>query len=463
MRSLGSKVAVSIKSLIVAALVLGGSLLLAFGPRAGEELPADRVIVDYWEHWSGAEEAGMRAIVNAFNDTVGREKKIFVRYLSTSSIEQKTLVATAAGVPPDIAGLYDQNIAQFAALDALEPLDDLAAEHGITSAHYKKVFWEACRYEGRLYGLVSSAFDLALFYNKRIMRERADELRARGLDPDRPPQTIDELDAYSEALDRTGPGGRLEVAGFLPLEPGWYKKYYGLWFGARWWDEKARRFTFTDPGMIRAFTWVQSYSKKHPGGSETTFRSGLGAYDSPQNAFLAGRVVMELQGMFLANVIRTQAPRMKDDWAAAAFPSAVPGLNDVTYCNADVLVIPRGSKKKREAFEFIAFVNRQDQMETLANSHGKISPLASVSESFLANHTNPYIRVFDRLASSPNARPTEPVPILPEVNAEMENFIQRLSLLEVTPEEGLKDLQDRLQKKYDDFMREQNDRRRRSS
>src|SRR5207248_5153873 len=137
--------------------------------------------------------------------------------------------------------------------------------------------------------------------------------------------------------------------------------------------------------------------------SETAFRTGLGSFDSPQNAFLAGRVAMEMQGTFLANFIQKQKPSMAGKWAAAAFPSADPNLKDVTYCNCDVLVIPRGAKHKKEAFEFMAFVNRQEQTERLAASHCKISPLAKVSSQFLEHHPNPYIRVFDALAASPNA------------------------------------------------------------
>jgi maltose-binding protein MalE len=146
---------------------------------------------------------------------------------------------------------------------------------------------------------------------------------------------------------------------------------------------------------------------------------------------------------------------MDGQWAAAPFPSYDPKLRDVTYCNCDVLVIPRGSKHKHEAFEFIAFVNRQDEMEKLANLHCKISPLAKVSEGFLDHHNNPYIRVFDALAASPNAHPTEPVPILPEVNDELNDFTQRLALQQVTPEEGLRQVQERLQQKYDDFIADQ--------
>ena len=61
-----------------------------------------------------------------------------------TAINQKTLIATAAGAPPDIAGLWDSNIVPYAAEDALEPLDEWAARYGIVEGTYKKVYWEAC-------------------------------------------------------------------------------------------------------------------------------------------------------------------------------------------------------------------------------------------------------------------------------------------------------------------------------
>jgi ABC-type glycerol-3-phosphate transport system substrate-binding protein len=454
MASFVSQASSAVRAIVVGSLSLSALMVLAFGPRAGEELPGDCVIVDYWEKWTGAEAAAMKQIVDDFNTTVGREKKIFVRYLSTSGIEQKTLVSTAAGVPPDIAGLYNQNVPQFAAIDAIEPLDDLAAEYGITAATYKKVFWDECRYEGRLFGLVSTAYNIGLYYNTEIFRQR-------GLNPGQPPRSIAELDTYAQVLDQIDSSGHIVCAGYLPLEPGWYLNYTCIWFGGSWWDDQNKRFTFTDPAVVRAYAWVQSYSKRLGKQAVTEFRSGLGSFDSPQNAFLAGTVATEQQGTFLASFIHNQKPSMDGKWAAAAFPAVDPAaLPNVTYCNCDVLVIPRGAKHKREAFEFIAFVNRQDEMEKLANLHCKISPLAKVSDGFLAHHRNPYIRVFDDLAKSPNAHPTEPVPILPEVNAEMDQFVQRLAAMQVTPEEGLRQMQQKLQQKYQDFMQQQRERRR---
>jgi multiple sugar transport system substrate-binding protein len=418
----------------------------------------------------------MQQIVDDFNNTVGKDKHIFVRYVSISAINQKTLIATAAGVPPDVAGLWDNNMVQYAMLDALEPLDDLAKEYGITDGYYKRVYWDACHYNGHLYALISTPAAIALHYNRKILQDNADVLRAAGCDPNRPPETIDELDRYAKALDKIGPDGRIQRTGYLPMEPGWYVIYTYFWWGAEIWDAQRERFTLTDPKVLAGFNWLQSYSKRLGKDAINEFRSGVAGgtvnWDSPQNPFMTGAIVMEQQGPWTANYVLNLRPSMagvrsaKDDnvydplpvrqarcqWAAAPFPSAVPGLKDVTYASFDTLVIPKGAKHKREAFEFIAYVNRQPVMEKLCKMHSKNSPLTKVSDDFLQHNKNPFIDVFEKLASSPNARAVLQSPIMPEVGDEMNNAIQRIALLQATPEEAMKEAQDRVQKKYDLFM-----------
>ena len=84
--------------------------LLVWQPR--DAIPPDRrgdVIIHYWEKWNGLEGVAIQQVVDDFNNSVGKEKHIYVDLLSMSNIDQKTLVATAAGVPPDVAGLWDSN------------------------------------------------------------------------------------------------------------------------------------------------------------------------------------------------------------------------------------------------------------------------------------------------------------------------------------------------------------------
>jgi len=465
-----------LKVIVAVSLAIAALLLLALGPRADEDLPKDRVVIDYWEKWTGNEELGIRDAVDDFNRTVGAEKHIYVRYVSTSTINLKTLMATAAGVPPDVAGLWDNNLVQFASLDALEPLDDLATQHGIDESTYMPVYWKGCHWNGHLYSLISTPATIAMFYNTKIFHENADRLRAVGLDPDRAPRSIDELDAYAKVLDDIGPDGHISRAGYLPLEPGWYITDTFMWFGGSIWDQKTEKFTLTDPKVVNAFKWVQSYSRRLGKDAMNEFRGGVSGgatnWASPQNPFLTSSVVMIQQGPWMANHILNYNPAMdglksaneenlqepleqrrkRIQWAAAPFPSAVPGVNDACYAPFDTLVIPKGCKHIKEAFEFIAFINRQDVMEKLCNAHSKNSPLRKVSADFLEHHKNPYIDVFEKLAASPNAQSVPQIPIMPEVGDELNNAAQSIALLQAQPEDALREAQVRLQAKYDDFM-----------
>ncbi len=468
-----------IKILILCLLAIPALGILIFGPRADDELPRDRVIVDYWEKWTGDEATQMKQIVDEFNRTVGAEKKIYVRYVSTSSISQKTLVSTAAGVPPDIAGLWNENIVQYAATDGLEPLEDLAAQYTdyrIDQNYYKPVYWNACNYNGHLYALVSTPASIALHYNKDVIRQNADKLRAAGYDPEKIPGSLQELDEWGKIMTITDSDGTLKQAGYLPAEPGWYLNYTYLWFGGSIWDEKNQKFTFDNPGVMKSFYWVKSYTDRLGKQAISSFKSGLGNFDSPQNAFLAGTVIMEQQGPWMGNYIYNLKPSMSEvkwkrsiemtkplkqrydnySWGVAGFPSAVPGLEDVTYAPFDAFVIPRGAKHKKEAFEFIAYVNRQDVMEKINKLHCKNSPLANVSEDFLNNHDNPYIGVFEKLARSPNAHGVPQIPIWPEVASEINAIYQDIINQREPDIEGrAKKVQARLQAKYDLFMSRQ--------
>ena len=113
-----------------------------------------------------------------------------------------------------------------------------------------------------------------------------------------------------------------------------------------------------------------------------------------------------------------------------------------------MLVIPRGARHKREAFEFIAFVQRQDVMEKLCAMQTKLSPLSRVSDEFVRTHPNPYIDVFDRIAASTSARGPQQVAIFPEITDQVNFMTQKLMALEGTPDELLARSQRRLEESY---------------
>ncbi|HZP82405.1 MAG TPA: ABC transporter substrate-binding protein [Chthonomonadaceae bacterium] len=398
------------------------------------------VHITYWEKWTGFEGDAMQAVVDAFNRS---QNRVHVDLLTISGIENKTLLAVAGGNPPDVAGLYGPNVAQYADDNAVLPLDDYCQRFGITAEQYIPAYWKIGFYRGHVYALPTTPASTALHYNKQMFQEA-------GLDPNRPPKTIEEMDADAEKIT-TRRNGRIDKAGFMPAEPGWWNYGWGYIFGGRLWDGKAN-ITANSPENVRAFAWIASYSKKYGATELQTFRSGFGNFSSPQNAFLASKVAMELQGVWMYNFIDKYAPKLQ--WGAVAFPYPAdrPDLANSTFVDEDILVIPRGAKHPDEAFEFIRYVQSQEGMELLCMGQRKHTPLVKVSEAFWKQHPNPFIRLFAELPRGKNTYSPPQIGLWPEYHAELNNAFDEVALLQKTPQEALDAVQARMQPKLKEYL-----------
>ncbi|HSI73566.1 MAG TPA: ABC transporter substrate-binding protein [Fimbriimonas sp.] len=399
-----------------------------------------RVKVTYWEKWTGFEFSAMKAVVDDFNRS---QDKIWVDILPISSIDQKTMMATSAGIPPDLAGLFGPNVPQYVDDGAILALDEMCAEAGIKAEDYIPAYYEIGRYNGKLWSLPTTPASTALHYNVAMLKEA-------GLDATKPPQTIKELDAYAAKVT-VKKDGRLDKSGFMPSEPGWWNWAWGGFYGGRLWNGKDK-ITAASPENIRAFTWIADYSKKYGAGELQTFRSGFGNFSSPQNAFMSEKVAMELQGVWMYNFISQFSPKLQ--WAAAPFPHPEdrPDLAETSIVDEDVIVIPRGAKHPKEAFEFIKYLQSQPAMEKLCLGQQKNSPLRKVSEGFWRNHKNPYIKLFNHLAYSKNALVPPKVGIWTQYSSEMTTAYDSIALLKKTPEQALKDVEARMQPLLDQYL-----------
>jgi ABC-type glycerol-3-phosphate transport system substrate-binding protein len=419
-----------------------------------------RVTVDYWEKWSGFEADAMQAVVDDFNRS---QDRIEVRFLSVSEVDTKLLLAASSGHPPDVAGLWSENIPDFSEKGALTPLDGGLAAAGIGADHYIPVYWELCRHRGFTWGLPTTPGCVALFYNKKLFR-------AAGLDPERPPRTLAELESMSRRLtvveiERAGRRVRLSFAdltpeeregrhfnlvqlGHLPQDAGMYVSAWGFWFGARYYDGD-RRILANDAGNLAAFRWLKETTQAYGVDNLRDFGASFGIQQSGQTPFLGGLEAMVVQGPWWPNFIEKYAPGL--EWGVAPCPAAdgVAGGAPVTVAQADVVVIPRGARHPREAFEFIRYLQRQDVAEKLARSQQKFTALSQVSEGFLATHPNPSVRLFISLARSPGARALPRLSIWHEYNAEMSVAAERVQNLGYTPAAALAEVQERVQWKLD--------------
>jgi multiple sugar transport system substrate-binding protein len=422
---------------LIALAVLVGAVLVVYG-RPPEVTVPGRTVITYWEKWTGFEGDAMRATVDAFNQS---QDEIFVKMLTVSQVDRKMLLATAGNDPPDVAGLWSGNVNVYADKGALLCLDDYCAEAGIGPEDYIPCYWELVQHRGHTWALPSTPASIALHWNKRLFREA-------GLDPDRPPKTIEELDEYAAKLTKYNDDGSIKQLGFIPAEPGWWNWGWGYFFGGRLWDGGSR-ITCASAENIRAYTWVRTYAEKYRVKQLQTFQSGFGNFSSPQNPFLSGVVAMELQGVWMHNFIDMYAPDL--EWGAAPFPYPAdrPDLANTTIVEEDVLVIPASARHPKEAFEFLKFVNSQPGMEQLCMGQRKLSPLAEQSEAFLRDHPHPYLSVFTDLAKSENAMVPPSFSLTQEYQSELTAAFDDIWLMRASPEEALTKVQERMQAKLD--------------
>lgn len=446
-------------------LILSAVGLLLLSCEPAEQRSADgRIIINYWEKWTGFEADAMQAVVDDFNAS---QNRLFVKLLPVSQIDHKLMLATAGGNPPDVAGLWSHTVNVYAEKGALTPLDGMLEKAGITRDHYTPIFWDLCQHRGFAWALPSTPATIALHWNKRLFRET-------GLDPDHPPTTLAELDAMAEQLtivelkrdgekvrlrwpeltqeEKNAKQFRLIQLGFTPTEPGWWSQMWGYWFDAALWDEQGR-ITANTSENIAAYQWYTGYGEKYGVNNVLSFSASFAANTaSAQNAFLSGRVAMVIQGVWMHNFIEKFSPHL--EWGAAPFPAMNPKHSgDVTIAECDVLVIPKGSPHPREAFEFIRYVNTPAAMEKLTLAQRKFSPLAEVSESFVANHPNPYIEVFIDLAHSPEVKIVPRVSVWNVYFDEMTVAADRMFTKAATPEAALAHVEQRVQWKLDRVVR----------
>ncbi len=440
--------------------LLALALASACNPTPGLDGP--RTVV-YWEKWTNFEGEAIARVVQAFNEKeLARAKAephyrpIRVERVTISRIDEKLLVAIAGGEPPDIAGLYSRLLPAYAQKGALLDLTLQFQRAGIERADFVPIYWNLCQFRGKMWAAPTAPASLALHFNQRLFAEA-------GLNPDRAPVTIEELDAFAERLTRWEvrlPGGGVEIlsgylnevpatrkrllqVGFLPAGPREWLGHWGGFFGGKL--LAGSHVTAAAPENLRAYAWMQSYSQKLGVEALRKFRSGFGKFASAQNAFLSGQVAMQLQGVWMHNFIQRYAPGMQ--WSAAPFPFPAdrPDLANHSMVEADVLVIPKGAKRPEEALAFLEYATSQEGLELLCLGQHKFTPRAMESEAFQRAHTNPKISLFRQLGLSPTAFTAPQTGVWQEYGREMAAAYDAMEHLAQTPREALGAVELRMQ------------------
>jgi len=299
--------------------------------------------VSYWHNHTGIGLDAHQKVWDKFTaDTGLGVEATYVPTTAGTQMSEKLLTAIAGGTPPDTAYFDRFIVASWANKGSLTDITAQAQKDGIKPDDYFDFAWQEASLRGKLYALPYGTDTRGLWWNK-------DHFKEVGLDPEKPPKTVQELDTMAEKLTKKD-GNKLTRLGFSPYIGQSHFYGWGWMFGGNFYDDKTGKFDATDEHNIHAGDWYTSYAKKYDIAQIDSFSQGFGS--NAQDPFIAGLVSMQVNGNWIVPTLQKYAPN--GNFGAATIPT-VPGDNDKTstWAGGWSIVVPKGVKNVDNAWTFV--------------------------------------------------------------------------------------------------------------
>jgi ABC-type glycerol-3-phosphate transport system substrate-binding protein len=265
-----------------------------------------------------------------------------------ANIPDMFLMAIASGTPPDILMVHTNNVPSFADKGALVSLKGLMERDGVSGRLWYPTEFEASTWDGQPYGIPvrsGGAANTLFYYN----RGRFGEV---GLNPDKPPTSLEELKAVSSRFIKYENDKLVELA--IPFWGGdsgalaWFYRAGGQLLSV---DGKQTLLNSND--SVNAMTWLQDYfsSRYLKGFADISWYS---TQDRIRNAFMNQQAAMMFGGIWELSRIRNAKPDL--DLGLAVAPGLRPGDPPGISVGTWVYSLPSGTKNVEAAWDLMKWL-----------------------------------------------------------------------------------------------------------
>lgn len=315
-----------------------GALALATVSIFGLSAKAEDVTISVWALDRDIQPApNLVKDFNALNTGI----KVEFRQIQFDDVVSEAMRAYSTGQAPDIIAVDNPEHALFASRGAFLDLTDMIAKSEVVKTeNYFPGPLASTMWDGKNFGIPKATNTIALYYNK-------DMFKAKGLDPDKPPQTWAELVETARTL--TDPAANV----------------YGLTFSAKANEEGTFQFlpwaqmagasyeTINTEGAVKALdTWKTIIDEKLAS-PDTLTRS---QWDST-GTFNSGNAAMAISGPWELDRMVEEA---KFDWGVALLPVPEEGAERSSAMGDFNWAIFANSEHPEEAFKVLEYFVSQD-------------------------------------------------------------------------------------------------------
>ncbi len=321
--------------------------------------PTKPVEVSFWHGFAaGANQDATNVLTQKFNDAHRGEIHVTPVYQGTyDDTLAKLKTAIQAGQPsqlPSLVQIYDIGTRFMIDSKATQPMQVFIDHDKYSTADLEPNILGYYSIGGKLYSMPWNVSTPLLYYNK-------DAFVAAGLDPNKPPQTLDEIRADAEKLTKKDASGNVVQYGFGAAIYGWFLEQLTARADLQYCnngngrDKNATKVNINQPEDVKIVDW---WSKMVADG--LALNTGRNTTDA-QNAFKAGRFAMNLES---TGVLRGYQSSVKFQLGTGFFPRSTDTSAGGTIIGGASLWITNGkpSYEQKAAWEFVKFLESPDNM-----------------------------------------------------------------------------------------------------
>ncbi|MBI3971994.1 MAG: extracellular solute-binding protein [Chloroflexi bacterium] len=282
----------------------------------------------------------------------------------SSELQSKLAASVVAGTPPAVVDLPPGWTKQLQAAGLLAAVDDLFKRDKLNKDDFSRGLWEQMSFLGKVWfmpGQQTNA-DFVLFWNKAHFREA-------GLNPDKGPETIAELETMLPKLTRQT-GDEFQRIGMVPWDLYGHGNTIQAWgraFGGVFFDEKKDELTFTHARIQRAVEWYTGWAKRLNAARVIAFRNSV----APQGVHWFGSGRFSIHTLVASAVAGVRRHDPTIEIGAGLMPGETPGKpGTVSVGGWAVGAVP--SPKREEAWEFMRFFGASPEGTAAVAQYGDV-------------------------------------------------------------------------------------------
>jgi multiple sugar transport system substrate-binding protein len=348
--------------------------------------------IEYWQYHYPSKVKLIDKLISEF-EKENPDIRVIHKTFPYASYQQKVATSFAAGVGPNIINLYYGWVPKYVKAGILQPLPEKDFPAKEIQNEFAPVL-SVNEINGKYYTIPIAVRTLGLFWNKDLFKEL-------GMDPEKPPKTLEELLVMAKKGTVRNKRGDLLIEGITWQPTGqlhtWLRPVLFKQFGQESLSKDKRKVIFNTPKGLEAFEWIIDLTKKHRVG-ENRF------YTDDAAAFTSGHAAMHIDASYFIGRVNAFASDM--DYGVTELPTYKgEKVTFASYWTNGITSDTKG-KKLEASVKFLKFLTSTKVMKEWTQKIGEIGARLDIIEideltndPKLGPFINGYYRIFSRLAS----------------------------------------------------------------